>query len=445
MNIPRSPFYEKELDLRISCSYGPGRYDPIYEEKGIDYPIGYVRWTEKRNMEAILNLLSEGKLDFNSLITHKIPISDGLQAYDTITGKIKEKYIGILIEYSKELKYLESEKRKIEINYKPIENGNVFVGFIGAGNFAQSYLIPPLQKLGVPLIGLATSKPVTSKTTAKKFNFNFATTEIKDILNDERINTIFIATRHDSHAKLVIEAIKTDKNIFVEKPLAINEEQLTEIEKYIRETNYNKHLQVGFNRRFSKPIRSIKEFFIDVKEPLVIHYRVNAGFIPLSHWIQDPEHGGRIIGEGCHFIDTMVYLTGALPVSVFAESIISHNTQTKNDDTVSIIIKFEDGSVGNLLYLANGDGSVPKEYCEVYGGGRTAIMNNFQEVIFYKNNKTKNQKFDGKKGHFEELQHFINICLGKEKPQLSLDEIIAATKATFRAIQSLEKKQLVEV
>ena len=445
MNIPRTTFYEKELDLRISCSYGPGRYDPIYEEKGIDYPIGYVRWTEKRNMEAILNLLSERKLDFNSLITHKIPISDGLRAYDIITGKIKEKYIGILIEYSKELKYLESEKRKIEINYKPIENGNVFVGFIGAGNFAQSYLIPPLQKLGVPLIGLATSKPVTSKTTAKKFNFNFATTEIKDILNDQRINTIFIATRHDSHAELVIEAIKSDKNIFVEKPLAINEEQLTEIEKYITETNYNKHLQVGFNRRFSKPIRSIKEFFIDVKEPLVIHYRVNAGFIPLSHWIQDPEQGGRIIGEGCHFIDTMVYLTGALPVSVFAESIISANSNVKDQDTVSVTIKFENGSVGSLLYLANGDSSVSKEYCEVYGGGRTAIMNNFKEVIFYKNNKAKKKKFDGKKGHFEELQHFINVCKGKETSQLTINEIIVVTKTTFKIMESLQSRQVIKI
>jgi polar amino acid transport system substrate-binding protein len=445
MDIPRSPFYEKELDIRISCSYGPGRYDPIYEEKGIDYPIGYVRWTERRNMEAIVNLLSEKKLDFQSLITHKIPIEDGLKAYDLITGKIKEKYIGILIEYSSEIKDLSKELRKIDLNTVPIKDSDVRVGFIGAGNFAQSYLIPPLQKIGIPLIGLATSKPVNAKTTAKKFDFKFATTETKDIFSNDEINTIFIATRHDSHAKFVIEGIKNNKNIFVEKPLAINENELNEIEQTIKDYNFDKVLFVGFNRRFSRPIQLIKKFFSDIREPLLIHYRVNAGFIPLNHWIQDPSQGGRIIGEACHFIDTMVYLTGSLPVSVFAESIISHNTQTKNDDTVSIIIKFEDGSVGNLLYLANGDGSVPKEYCEVYGGGRTAIMNNFQEVIFYKNNKTKNQKFDGKKGHQQEIQHFINICLGKEKPQLSLDEIIAVTKATFRAIQSLEKKQLVEV
>ena len=442
MNIPRSPFYEKELDIRISCSYGPGRYDPQYEEKGIDYPIGYVRWTERRNMEAIVNLLSERKLDFKSLITHKIPIQNGLTAYDLITGKIKEKYIGILIEYSKETKDLSKELRKIELTISPIKDNEVKVGFIGAGNFAQSYLIPPLQKLKVPLVGLATSKPVNAKTIAKKFNFNFATTETRDIFDNDEINTIFIATRHDSHAKYVIEGIKSNKNIFVEKPLAINENELNDIEKAIEDYNYNKILFVGFNRRFSKPFKLIKEFFSGVKEPLMIHYRVNAGFIPKDHWIRDPSQGGRIIGEACHFIDTMIFLTGSLPKSLFAESIVSDNTKTNNHDTVSIIIKFENGSVGNLLYLANGDNSVPKEYCEVYGGGQTAIMNNFKEVILYKNNRRKKHRFDGKKGHYEEVSHFIDLISGKNKFKLTLNEIFIVTKITFEALKSLNKKAI---
>lgn len=437
MNIPRSPFYEKELDIRISCSYGAGRYDTLYEEKGIDYPIGYVRWTENRNMQAILNLLSENKLDFKSLITHKIPIQNGLNAYDLITGKIKERYIGILIEYSKETKDLSKELRKIELNTTPIKDIDVKVGFIGAGNFAQSYLILPLQKLNVPLVGLATSKPVNAKTTAKKFDFNFATTETKDIFDNDKINTIFIATRHDSHAKFVIEGIKNNKNIFVEKPLAINENELNEIEQAIKDYNFNKVLLVGFNRRFSKPFREIKRFFSDTKEPLLIHYRVNAGFIPLNHWIQDNSQGGRIIGEACHFIDTMVFLTGSLPKSVFAESIKSNNTQTKNDDTVSIIIKFEDGSVGNLLYLANGDSSVPKEYCEVYGGGRTATMNNFKEVVFYKNNKIIKKKFDGRKGHNEEISHFVSLCKGQDIVNLDFNQIYFTTLTTIKALSSL--------
>lgn len=445
MNLPRSPFYEKELDVRISCSYGPGRYDSTYEERGIDYPIGYVRWTEKRNMEAILNLTAEGKLDFKTLITHKIQISEGVKAYDLITGKIKEKYIGILIEYPQKIKDLAREKRKIILKEASTKNDKVAIGFIGAGNFAQSCLIPPLQKLGISFIGVVTSKPINVKSIAKKYNFNFASTEAADISRNEDINTIFIATRHDSHSKYVVEGIKHNKNIFVEKPLSINEEQLNELEKVINETNYNKHLQVGFNRRFSKPIKSIKKFFSEIKEPLVIHYRVNAGFIPLTHWTQDLEQGGRIIGEGCHFIDTMVYLTDSLPVSVFAESIISENSQVNKNDSVSITIQFKNGAVGHLLYLANGDSLVPKEYCEVYGGNLTAIMNNFKTVEYYKNNKMKKEKYDGKKGHNEEIEHFINVCLGKENSKLSFEEMITATKTTFRAIESLNKKQLVEV
>ena len=306
-------------------------------------------------------------------------------------------------------------------------------------------MIPPLQKLGVSFVGLAASKSVNAKSIAKKYNFSFAATETAEVFGSKEINTIFIATRHDSHKKYIIEGIKNSKNVFVEKPLAINEEQLNKIEKVINETNYNKPLQVGFNRRFSKPVKSMKDFFSEIREPLVIHYRVNAGFIPLSHWTQDLEQGGRIIGEGCHFVDTMIYLTGSLPVSVFAQSIISQNSQVNNNDSVSITIQFKNGSVGHILYLANGDSSVPKEYCEVYGGNRTAIMANFKTVEYYKNNKMKKEKFDGRKGHNEEIEHFINVCMGKEKLLLSLEDIIAATKATFRAIDSLNKKQAVDI
>jgi predicted dehydrogenase/threonine dehydrogenase-like Zn-dependent dehydrogenase len=445
MNIPRSQFYEKEIDFRISCSYGPGRYDSMYEEKGIDYPIGYVRWTEKRNMESILTLLDEKKLNFKTLITHKIPIKEGLRAYDIITGKIKEKYNAILIEYSKEIKKISNEKSKIILN-NPINSKNdIKIGFIGAGNFAQSYLIPPLKKSGVSFVGLVTARSINAKTTANKFKFNFASTEKNDIFNNKKINTIFIATRHDSHAKYVVEGIKSGKNIFCEKPLAINDKQLDEIEKAIKQTNFDKQILVGFNRRFSKCVRSIKNYFTEIREPLIIHYRVNAGFIPLTHWTQDVDQGGRIIGEGCHFIDTMIYLTNSMPISVFAQSIKSENSQINSNDSVSITIQFNSGSIGNLLYLANGDSSVPKEYCEVYGGNRTVIMKNFKTVEFYKNNKMHKEKYDGKKGHDEEIEYFINRCLGKVKQQLTLEEIMATTRTTFRIIESLNKNQLIEV
>lgn len=447
MNIPRSPFYEKEIDLRISCSYGPGRYDTNYEEKGIDYPIGYVRWTEKRNMEAILDLISQKKIDVRSLITHRIPIQEALKAYELILGKRNESHLGILISYPQQFDIYATLKRKQKIKINPgiaIQN-NIVIGFIGAGNFAQSNLIPHLKNTKLKLKTVVTTKPINAKSSAVKFGFENFATDANEIICDSDINLVFIATRHDSHAKYVLEGIKHNKNIFIEKPLAINEVQLNEIEKVINETNYTKHLQVGFNRRFSKPFRSIIKFFSEIKEPLLIHYRVNAGFIPFTHWVQDLDQGGRIIGEGCHFIDTMIYLTSSLPVSVFAQSIISGNTQVNNNDSVSITIHFKNGSVGHLLYLANGDSSVPKEYCEVYGGNRTAIMENFKVVEFYKNNKMKKEKFDGRKGHIEEIEHFVNVCLGKEKPQLSFEDIIAATRTTFKSIESLNKKQLIEI
>ncbi|MDQ7818397.1 MAG: bi-domain-containing oxidoreductase [Melioribacteraceae bacterium] len=447
MNIPRSPFYEKEIDLRISCSYGPGRYDSNYEENGNDYPIAYVRWTENRNMEAVLDLMAQGKLDVIPLISHKISINDGVKAYKIITGEIKEPYLAILIEYNHGDSISQiGEPKRFEIYKRPSQViSGVEAGFVGAGNFAQSYLIPNLNKLNISLIGLATDNPVNAKTVAQKFKFNFATTETAEIFECKDINTIFIATRHDSHAKYVLEGIKHSKNIFIEKPLAITEEQLNEIEETVYATNYDKHLQVGFNRRFSKPIKSIKKFFVETKEPMVIHYRVNAGFIPSTHWTQNIDQGGRIIGEGCHFIDTMIYLSGSFPVSVFAKSIISDNLNVNNNDSVSITIQFRNGSVGNLLYLSNGDSSVPKEYCEVYSGNRTAIMENFWVVEFYKNNKVKKEKFDGGKGHKEEINHFINVCTGKEKPRLSFEEIKAVTKTTFMCIESLNRKQSVEV
>ncbi len=444
MDVPRSPFYEKELELRISCSSGPGRYDPEYEEKGNDYPIGYVRWTENRNMEAVLDLISQKKLDVQSLITHKFPIQDALQAYDILTGKVKEKHLGILIEYPGSEKIKKPDIKKIELFQKTKADFNppqLVVGFIGAGNFAQSYLIPPLQKLGVRLKGVATLKPINARSVGKKFRFEYCTTQAEEIINDPEINTIFIATRHDSHAHYVIEALKKGKHVFVEKPLAICETQLKEI-KDLYETQsalQGLHLMVGFNRRFSQPFKEIKDFFKDTPEPFVITYRVHAGFIPKTSWIQDPAQGGRIIGEGCHFIDCMMFLLEANPVRIYAESINSQNSQVENHDNITVSLKFSDGSVGNLLYLANGDRSVEKEYCEIYSSGKTAILDNFKEVSFYHKGKKKKVKYDGTKGHKQEIEHFVKVILGKQKPQLSFESIYFTTLTTFKIVESLQR------
>ncbi|HYF03944.1 MAG TPA: bi-domain-containing oxidoreductase [Patescibacteria group bacterium] len=444
MNIPRSPFYEKELDFTISCSYGPGRYDTNYEEGGQDYPIGYVRWTERRNIEAILELIADGRLDVKSLITHRFDIAEALKAYDLITGKIQEKYLGVLITYPQRS---EAERKKYKVNLKTnnvSKSSALNVGFIGAGNFAQSNLLPPLVKAGVALKGVVTSKPVNASSVGKKFKFEFCATDAAEVFKNNSINTVFIATRHDSHARYVGEALKAGKHVFVEKPLAINEEQLAEITEVFK-NHSDQALLVGFNRRFSKPFVDMKEFFKNRQEPFVITYRVNAGFIPKSSWIQEPSQGGRIIGEGCHFIDCMQFLTEARPVSVYATAIESANSQVENYDSVNIAITYDDGSVGNLLYLANGDNSLEKEYCEAFCGGKAAIMNNFKELHLHSGGKKHKKTYSGGKGHAEEVLHFVNLASGKEKANISFESLYDTTLLTFKALVSLKTKQVVSL
>jgi polar amino acid transport system substrate-binding protein len=442
MNFPYLPFYEKELDVRQSCSYGPGRYDPLYEEKGNDYPFAYVRWTEQRNMSAILDLVSQGRLNVKSLITHRFPIRDALQAYDLITGKVKQKYLGILIQYPEAA--VESARRPRRLELPASEpsvpaNRTLTVGFIGAGNFAQSYLLPPMKAAGVTLKGVATSRPVNAKSVGEKFGFAYCATDVSEILRDKETNVVVVATRHDSHARYVIDALKSGKHVFVEKPLAISAKQLLEIRKTHASlgASPSQYLMVGFNRRFSRPFVDMQEFFRGRTEPLVMTYRVNAGTLAPTSWYLDDAQGSRVVGEGCHFIDCMTFLAGGPPVSVFAESIGSHNSQVKNRDNISITLRFADGSVGTLLYLANGDTSVGKEYCEAHAGGRSAIMDNFRQLFLHRDGSVTRKKYDGLKGHKEEVVHFLNVVSGKESPSLSFDSIHATTLATLKAMDSL--------
>jgi polar amino acid transport system substrate-binding protein len=431
MDIPRDPhFYRKELDLRMSCSYGPGRYDFNYEESGFDYPFSYVRWTEQRNMEAFLDLLSRKAIDVRPLITHVFDITDAEKAYDIVLGKTKALHMGILLKY----KPNESKKNTLtQVNNFPVNTINV--GLIGAGSFAQSYLIPGVKSWGASLDGVVTSKGITSKNVSDKFKFNFCSSDTDDILKKEDINTVFIATPHSSHAELVIKALKANKNVFVEKPLAINQEQL----KSIIETKaeFHKPLMVGFNRRFGKISETIKKEFKNIDEPLVINMRINAGLIPKNHWTQQPEiGGGRIVGEICHFIDLMQYFTDSEPVKVFAESISSDNTKITPEDNIAIVVKFTDGSVGNLIYLANGDKSMPKERIEVFGGGNIGIINDFMDGIFFRDGKTIKLKSSGK-GHKEEITAFLNAVKdGKESP-ISFRSICLTTLTTFKILDSL--------
>jgi predicted dehydrogenase/threonine dehydrogenase-like Zn-dependent dehydrogenase len=439
MNVVRGPFYDKELDLRIATSYGPGRYDVNYEEHGHDYPIGYVRWTENRNMEAFLDLLAAQTVNVSTLTTHKIPVTDALQAYDMITGKTKGRYIGILLTYDTAAS---TTGRRVDLTpqTKPSPAADVAVGFIGAGNFAQSYLLPPLKALQVPLRGVMTTTPVNANSAAQKFAFGYVASDAAQIINDPTINTVFIASRHDSHAGYAISALNAGKHVFVEKPLAISHDQINALEKVFRAwgNTPHPHLSVGFNRRYSKPFKDLKEFFHGIHEPLAIMYRVNAGLMPLTKWMQDPTQGGRFVGEACHFIDCMAFLTGALPTRVYAERVPAKDQAIETNDNLMVSLKFSDGSAGQLLYLANGDSALPKEYCEVFGGGMAATMNDFASTAFYAGGKQTKKRYDHEKGHNEEVRHFVRVVKGLEEPELTVASMLATTRATLAAIDSLK-------
>lgn len=431
MDIPRDPhFYRKELDLKMSCSYGPGRYDVNYEDNGNDYPFAYVRWTEQRNMEAFLDLISRNAINIKPLITHVFDIADAEKAYDIVLGKTPEPHIGILLKYAESKIKLDTV---VKTNNELIKNINT--GFIGAGSFAQSYLIPNVKTYGGSLDGVVTSKGITSKNVADKFKFNFCSTEINDLLSNKKINTIFIATPHSSHAELAAKALESGKAVFVEKPLAINTDQLKEVIE--AKAKYNHPLMVGFNRRFAPISVNIKKEFSSVSEPLVINIRVNAGLIPKEHWTQQAEiGGGRIVGEVCHFIDLMQFFTGAEPVKVFAESISTKNDKITPEDNIAIVVKFSNGSIGNLTYVANGDKSMPKEMIEVFGAGNIGVINDFKEGTFHKDGKSSKLNSSGK-GHKEEVEAFLDsIKNGKDSP-ISFRSICLTTLTTFKILDSL--------
>lgn len=432
MDIPREPyFYKNELELKISCSYGPGRYDVNYEELGQDYPIAYVRWTEQRNMEAFLDLLSQKVLDLRPLITHTFSIDEAGTAYDIVLGKINEPHIGILLKYPTNPEKLSS---KVEVNFDKLQDINV--GFIGAGSFAQSYLVPNVKAWGASLDGVVTSKGITSKNVLDKFKFNFCSTNTTDIFENREINTVFIATPHSSHAELVVQSLKSGKNVFVEKPLAMNIEQLREVVG-VKKT-HNSALLVGFNRRFASISREIKAALGQTSEPSVINIRVNAGFIPKDHWSQIPEvGGGRIVGEVCHFIDLMQYFTDSEPIRVFAESITSNNEKITPNDNIAVTVKFKNGSIGNLLYVANGDKSLPKEYIEVFNAGNVGIIDDFRGGKLHIAGKEKKLKSTGK-GHKEEVFDYLeNLKEGKDSP-ISFESICLTTLVTFKILDSIQ-------
>lgn len=449
LDLPRKAFYEKELELVISRGPGPGIYDLNYQLKGIDYPISYVRWTEKRNMGEFLNLISKNKIKIKSLITHRFPISDAEKVYKLILEG-KGNFIGVLLQYPKE--EIKTERKVIlktsSINKidKPLNKINV--GLIGAGLFAKGTLLPAIKGIkNINLRGIAATTGATAHYGGKKFGFEYCTSDYRDLLNDPHISAIFIVTRHNLHAKLVIEALKAGKHVFVEKPLCLNKNELKDIIQVYQSlitNNQSPVLMVGFNRRFSPFSIKAKEWLSNISEPLAINCRINVGFLPKDSWVHSEEGGGSIIGEVCHFIDLIQYFTNSLPVKVYAETLESNSYQS--GDNVIITIKMEDGSVASVTYITNGDKSFPRERIEIFGGGGVCVIENFKKVTFIKDGKRKKMsRLAIDRGHKGEYQTFFNALLKGNESLPEFREYVYTTLATFDIEKSLRDGKPIEI
>lgn len=445
LEIPRKIYYEKEIKVLISRSYGPGRYDSEYEEQGQDYPFGYVRWTEGRNLSAIVDLLENKKIDVRSLITHQFSIKDGEKAYETITGKTNESFLGVLIDYP-ESESSEHIDRRIFLPQKterPNQQSEVRIGVLGAGLYASSVFLPVIKKtISVQNLGICSARGLNARQLAKKYQFQFACSEENDIFTNDEINTVVILTRHNEHARQIISGLKTNKHIYCEKPMALNTTELMAV-RSVWEDSQTK-LMIGFNRRYSAFIQKAKDFLQKSSEPKVIHYRVNAGFIPSNHWVHDPtQGGGRIIGEGCHFIDLCIFLADSKIVSI--QTIGLPNAGKYNDDNVIINLVFEDGSIANIEYLANGDKGVEKETMEIFCGGKVVQLFDYRKLVLTSDGKkTRFQsRFNQDKGHLRAWQSFVNSIESNRDAPIAFDELYVSSFATLAAMESLRTKEAV--
>jgi len=442
MNIPRAPFFSRELKLVISMSYGPGRYDPEYEERGHDYPLPYVRWTEKRNIESFLELIGEQKINVERLTTHRFPIADADRAYQLISGELREPNLGVVLNYDPEAEVV----RKVSLG-APVRKSekSIVLGVIGAGGYVPAMLLPHFKTEGVEFRAITTASGISAHDVGKRFGFVYAVSSAEEVLDDASVNLIVVGTRHDLHAELARKALERNKHVFVEKPLALNDEQLDLVLDAAGSSTGR--LMVGFNRRFSPLAQRAKEFFNDRDTPLSMLYRVNAGRIPKEHWTQNAEEGGgRIVGEVCHFIDLMQFLAEAPPVSVFAESISAKSGKIVDADSVFITTRFADGSSGAVAYLSEGDKGLAKERLEIFGAGRVFVLDDFRRATLYNDGREEQVALKAQdKGQQAQVREVCaNVLSGGAAP-ITLDELAATTRATFRVLDSLRERRPYEV
>ena len=426
MDIPRRTYYSKELTFHVSRSYGPGRYDRQYEEGGIDYPYGYVRWTEKRNMEAFVDVMARGHLAVEKLITHRFPFEDALQAYDTMEEPGGQ-HLAVLLEYAGNDSRVTSPRLALEGRRRTkVAADTLSVGVVGAGNFARTVLLPQLSRLkGVQLRGLATATGLNAKNTADRYGFGYCTTDEAEVLDDDDTEAVVIATRHGLHASQVERALRADKAVFVEKPLSVTRQQLEIVAEALAASNGR--LMVGYNRRFAPIVQRLEEHIDGRREPLSMHYQVNAGPLPADSWILNPEEGGgRIVGEVCHFVDLMMHLSGTPPRSVYAQSL-----GADAPETISATLQFRDGSVASISYCTNGDTAFTKERLEVYCGQSLAVIEDFRWLTTVKNGRTRRKKSSQDKGHQRELEVFVNAVRDGAPMPIEPAAIFAVSETTF--------------
>jgi predicted dehydrogenase len=439
MQISRADFYDKELSFQVSCSYGPGRYDSNYEERGNDYPVGYVRWTEQRNFEAVLDMLATGKIHTGSLISHRFRFRDALGAYDVATN---QKPLGILLEFDQEEARNDVRDRDVAVQVRSTApTGSVRVGFVGSGNYASGTLVPAFARTSVALAAISSTGGVSAAHVARKYGIALATTETSGLIASTENNVLVIATRHDTHAGLVCEALAAGKHVFVEKPLAITEEDLELVQQAHERwaAPQGLHVIVGFNRRFAPLAVRMKKMLETLSEPKSFIVTVNAGMIPADHWTQKRDiGGGRLVGEACHFVDLVRFLAGSEIVSASAIGIGRTTAQNVRDDKTSISLTFADGSFGTVHYLANGNKAFPKERIEVFSSGRILQLDNFRALKGFGWPGFKSARLLRQdKGNTELVAAFVDSIEAGQSPVIPFADIVEVTRTCLELSRSL--------
>ena len=440
MNLPRKPYYEREISFLVSRSYGPGRYDPLYEEAGLDYPLGYVRWTENRNMQAVLDLMARGRLDCHALITNTYSVDQAARAYALVRERGRRAPLGVLFTYASSAPL----ERAIEVGARPERrerSAGVRLAALGSGNFATAVVFPALRHLpDVGLEAVVSASGLSARQAAERYGFARASADEGEVLKDPHINAVAVLTRHNEHARQTQLALRAGKHVYCEKPLALDASELAQVAAEAA-AHPELILMVGFNRRFAPMVKRLRHTLAESDEPPILHMRINAGYLPPDHWLHDAaQGGGRLIGEACHFVDLLTHLAGALPVRVYGLS--SPDLGRYRKDNFAATLEFANGAVGSFTYTAAGDRTLGKEHLEIFSGGRAYVLNDFRSLETYEDGRRRIRRdlFRQDKGHLAAWRAFTQAILSGGPSPIPLAELVAVHQATFALARSLETR-----